>query len=53
MKMTLVLEGQYNCVTRIDTDAGNNQLAIAQILLCTEPQCYVHLDDKLQRKHGK
>jgi hypothetical protein len=45
IKMALVHEGLYNCVTRIDTEEECNQAAIAQIVLCVEPQCYVHLAD--------
>ena len=45
VKMALVLDGLYNCVTGIDFDKGRNQTAIAQIAFCMEPQCYVHLVD--------
>jgi hypothetical protein len=37
MKMALVLEGLYDCVTGTDTDEARNQVAIAQIALCVQP----------------
>jgi hypothetical protein len=35
----------HDCVTRTDTDEGQNQVAIAQIALCVELQWCVHLVD--------
>lgn len=43
MKMSLILDGLWNCVLATNTDSNKDQMALAKICLNVQSSCYAHV----------
>lgn len=52
MKMSLIMDGLWNCILGTDTDINRDQRALAKNCLNVHPSCYAHVKEAKTSKHA-